>query len=59
MVDELVRTLGLAPHLEGGLYRETWRTSVPVDTPRGSHAEATGICTMRTEWPPGRCQRTR
>jgi hypothetical protein len=33
--DELVRTLELAPHPEGGFYRETWR-DLPADGGRGS-----------------------
>lgn len=33
--DELVRELGLAPHPEGGFYRETWRDH-PADGGRGS-----------------------
>jgi hypothetical protein len=43
MVDELVRTLGLAPHPEGGFYRETWRSTVPVETPRGRRSVGTAI----------------
>jgi predicted cupin superfamily sugar epimerase len=43
MVDELVRTLGLAPHPEGGFYRETWRSAVPVETPRGVRSVGTAI----------------
>lgn len=43
MIDELVRTLGLAPHPEGGFYRETWRSAVPVETPRGRRSVGTSI----------------
>ena len=43
MVDELVKTLGLTPHPEGGFYRETWRASVSVETSRGRRSVATGI----------------
>lgn len=43
MVDELVRTLGLAPHPEGGFYRETWRSTVAVETPRGTRSVGTAI----------------
>jgi predicted cupin superfamily sugar epimerase len=28
--DELIRRFGLEPHPEGGFYRETWRSPVPV-----------------------------
>jgi uncharacterized protein len=43
MVDELVRTLGLAPHPEGGFYRETWRSTVSAQTPRGIRSVGTAI----------------
>jgi predicted cupin superfamily sugar epimerase len=35
----LIATLGLAPHPEGGWYRETWR----ADAPEGARAAATAI----------------
>jgi predicted cupin superfamily sugar epimerase len=35
----LIETLGLAPHPEGGWYRETWR----ADAPEGQRAAATAI----------------
>src|SRR5687768_5404157 len=38
-VEDLIRTLALAPHPEGGWYRETWR----ADAPRGVRAAATSI----------------
>jgi predicted cupin superfamily sugar epimerase len=38
-VEELIRTLALAPHPEGGWYRETWR----ADAPPGERASATAI----------------
>lgn len=43
MIDELVRTLGLAPHPEGGFYRETWRSPLTVETPRGPRSAGTAI----------------
>ncbi|MCY1079766.1 cupin domain-containing protein [Archangium lansingense] len=43
MVEELVKTLGLAPHPEGGFYRETWRSTVPVETPRGARSVGTAM----------------
>ncbi|WNG35900.1 cupin domain-containing protein [Archangium violaceum] len=43
MVDELVRTLGLAPHPEGGFFREMWRSPVTVETPRGTRSVGTAI----------------
>ncbi|MDQ3036425.1 MAG: cupin domain-containing protein [Myxococcota bacterium] len=42
-LDELVRTLALEPHPEGGFYRETYRSSVIVDTPRGPRPASTAI----------------
>lgn len=42
-LDELVRTLALEPHPEGGFYRETYRSPVIVDTPRGPRAASTAI----------------
>ncbi|AKF09124.1 cupin domain-containing protein [Sandaracinus amylolyticus] len=41
--DELATQLGLAPHPEGGFYRETYRASTMVDTPRGPRAASTAI----------------
>lgn len=35
--------LGLAPHPEGGSYRETWRAPGSVQTPYGERAPATAI----------------
>ena len=35
--------LGLAPHPEGGWYRETWRADGVVDTPAGPRSPATTI----------------
>ncbi len=39
----LVDALGLAPHPEGGFYRETFRAPAPVATPRGPRAASTAI----------------
>src|SRR5688572_23382029 len=41
--DELAARLGLAPHPEGGFYRETYRAPTLVDTPRGPRAASTAI----------------
>jgi hypothetical protein len=40
---ELVTALDLAPHPEGGWYRETWRSSGTVETPYGERSPATSI----------------
>lgn len=44
-VAELIRTLGLVPHPEGGSYREIWRAPLGVepDDRRGSRAALTQI----------------
>jgi uncharacterized protein len=41
--DDLVRRLALVPHPEGGFYRETYRATTLVDTPRGPRAASTAI----------------
>ncbi len=46
--DDIVRTLGLTPHPEGGFYRETYRASGLVDTPRGPRAASTAILFLVT-----------
>jgi uncharacterized protein len=43
MVDELVKLLELAPHPEGGFYKETWRAALTVQTPRGPRSAGTSI----------------
>lgn len=43
MVEELVKGLDLAPHPEGGFYRETWRAAGTVRTPRGTRSLGTSI----------------
>lgn len=40
---ELITELGLSPHPEGGHYRETYRASEQVHTPRGPRAASTAI----------------
>jgi uncharacterized protein len=39
----IVAALGLAPHPEGGFYRETFRAALVVQTPRGPRAASTVI----------------
>jgi hypothetical protein len=43
MIDELVRMLELQPHPEGGYYRETYRASAVLETPRGRRHAGTAI----------------
>ncbi|MCO4743164.1 MAG: cupin domain-containing protein [Proteobacteria bacterium] len=40
---QLIRDLDLAPHPEGGFYRETFRSMASVDTPRGQRSASTAI----------------
>ena len=42
-MDEIIRSLGLRPHPEGGLFRETFRSPVMVETPRGPRSASTAI----------------
>ena len=42
-MNPLVEALGLAPHPEGGWYRETWRAPGVVTTPAGDRSPATCI----------------
>jgi hypothetical protein len=39
----LVASLGLAPHPEGGFFRETFRAPLEVDAPQGRRAASTAI----------------
>lgn len=39
----VVQALGLAPHPEGGYYRETFRAALAVDAPQGRRAASTAI----------------
>ncbi len=45
---QVIRTLGLAPHPEGGFYRETYRAAEGVSTSRGTRAAATAILFLVT-----------
>jgi hypothetical protein len=42
-VDQLIRTLALSPHPEGGFYREIFRSSGVVQTTRGERSASTAI----------------
>jgi predicted cupin superfamily sugar epimerase len=42
-VEDLIRSLRLQQHPEGGFFRETFRSSVIVGTPRGPRAASTAI----------------
>jgi predicted cupin superfamily sugar epimerase len=56
-VDEIVAQLGLAPHPEGGLFRETYRAKEVVETPRGARPAATAILFLVTADAPSRLHR--
>jgi hypothetical protein len=45
---QLAATLGLAPHPEGGFFRETYRAAETVITPRGERAASTAILFLVT-----------
>lgn len=42
-IDDIVRTLNLSPHPEGGFYRETYRSAETMPTPRGTRNVSTAI----------------
>jgi uncharacterized protein len=54
---ELAAQLGLAPHPEGGFFRETYRASGTVTTPRGERAASTAILFLVTAEAPSRLHR--
>ena len=54
---EVARALGLAPHPEGGYFRETYRSPLTVDTDRGWRALSTAITFMVTGGSPSRFHR--
>jgi len=45
---DLAATLGLEPHPEGGFFRETYRATETVQTPRGERAASTAILFLVT-----------
>ncbi len=45
---DLAATLELAPHPEGGFFRETYRAAETVSTPRGTRAASTAILFLVT-----------
>ncbi len=47
-VAELTRVLGLAPHPEGGFFRETYRAEEVLETPRGQRVACTAILFLVT-----------
>jgi hypothetical protein len=55
--DDVIAALQLAPHPEGGYYRETYRGQERVTTPRGERASATAILFLVTGQRPSRLHR--
>jgi len=55
--DELAAELELEPHPEGGFFRETYRASEMVPTPRGERAASTAILFLLTPASPSRFHR--
>ena len=47
--DEIVRTLDLQPHPEGGFFKEIYRAEAVVQTPRGPRPASTAIYFLLTE----------
>jgi len=45
---ELAATLGLRPHPEGGFFRETYRATEIIETPRGLRAASTAVLFLVT-----------
>ena len=54
---DVVATLGLEPHPEGGFFRETFRAVEVVDTAQGRRASATSIAFLLTAERPSRFHR--
>ena len=55
-VEELIRTLGLKPHPEGGYYGETWRSPLEV-TPSDGRGTRTALTTIYFLLPAGAISR--
>jgi uncharacterized protein len=47
--EDWIRLLDLAPHPEGGYYRETYRSAEPIVTARGARALSTAIYFLLTD----------
>jgi uncharacterized protein len=55
--DEIVAALDLAPHPEGGFFRETYRAEAEVATPRGPRPVATAVLFLVAAGRPSRFHR--
>jgi predicted cupin superfamily sugar epimerase len=56
---EIIAALGLAPHSEGGFFRETYRSTAQIETDRGRRCAATAILFLVTAATPSRFHRLR
>lgn len=54
---QVAESLGLAPHPEGGYFRETYRSPLTVDTARGRRALSTAVTFLVTAASPSRFHR--
>jgi predicted cupin superfamily sugar epimerase len=54
---EIIATLGLEPHSEGGFFRETYRSTAQIETDRGRRCAATAILFLVTSGAPSRFHR--
>ena len=57
--EEMIASLDLSPHREGGYFRETYRSSVRVATAHGERSASTGIAYLLTATEPSRFHRLR
>jgi len=56
-IPDVVSALDLAPHPEGGYFRETYRSEELVDTPRGPRAASTAILFLIADTSPSHFHR--
>ena len=57
--EEVIRTLDLSPHAEGGYFRETYRAEQEIDTIDGKRSASTAILYLLTQSEPSRFHRLR
>ncbi len=57
--EEMITTLDLSPHREGGFFRETYRSEVKVSTVNGDRSASTSIAYLLTAAEPSRFHRLR
>jgi predicted cupin superfamily sugar epimerase len=57
--EDLIATLDLSPHREGGYYRETYRSEMSVATVNGKRSASTAVLYLLTDAEPSRFHRLR